>query len=73
MLDQTSPAVPGPAWAGFEAVGEAARAARAHRVASGEVMTYVAEGWVVREHPGGRIERLGLVAEFRDEDFPYPL
>ena len=72
MPDQTLPAVPSPAWASFEAVEEAARAARAHRVASGEVMTYVADGWVVRERPGGRIERLEPVAEFRDEDFPYP-
>jgi len=73
MPDQSLPATPGPAWASFEAVEDAARAARAHRVASGEVMTYVADGWVVREYPGSRIERLAPVAEFQDEDFPYPV
>ena len=72
MPDQRLPVAPGSAWASFEAVEEAARAARAYRVASSEVMTYVANGWVVREHPGGRIERLAPIAEFRDEDFPYP-
>jgi hypothetical protein len=35
-------------------------------------MTYVVDGWVVREYPGCRIERLAPLAEFRDEDFPYP-
>lgn len=72
MPDQSLPAIPGSAWASFEAVEEAARAARAYRVASSEVMTYVADGWVVREHPGGRIERLAPIGQFQDEDFPYP-
>ena len=72
MPDQSRPATSGPAWASFEAVEEAAQAARACRVASGEVMTYVVNGWVIREHPGGRIEPLAPITEFRDEDFPYP-
>ena len=72
MPDQNVPAAPRPAWASFETVEEAARVARAHRVASGEVMTYVVDEWVVREYPGGRVERLAPLAEFRDEDFPYP-
>ncbi|KAA5607852.1 hypothetical protein F1189_31810 [Rhodovastum atsumiense] len=72
MPDQNLPAAPRPAWASFEAVEEAAQAARAHRVASGEVMTYMADGWIVREYPDGHIERLAPIAEFRDEDFPYP-
>ena len=72
MPDQTMPVTVVPAWASFEAVEEAAQTARAERVARGEVMTYVVDGWVVREYPGRRIERLAPVAEFRDEDFPYP-
>ena len=72
MPDQSLPVTPGSARASFEAVEEAARAARACRVASSEVVTYVVNGWVVREHPGGRIERLAPIAEFRDVDFPYP-
>lgn len=61
-----------PAWASFEAIRQAGDAARAARVRSGEIMTYVQQGWVVREYPGGRIERLAPVERFRDEDFPYP-
>lgn len=61
-----------PAWASFEAVRVAGEKARAERVRGGEIMTYVQQGWVVREFPDGRIERLALVAQFRDEDFPYP-
>lgn len=42
-----------------------------HRRATGELMVYHLDGWVVREHPGGRIERLAPVGEFRAEDhFP---
>ena len=72
MPDQTMPVTVVPAWASFEAVEEVARTARAERLARGEFMTYVVDGWVVREYPGRRIERLAPVAEFRDEDFPYP-
>ena len=60
------------AWASFEAVEAAGRGGRDWRVARGEIMTYVVEGWVVREFPGGRIERLAPVGAFRGEDFPYP-
>ncbi len=62
----------GLAWASFEAVEAAGRAGRAWRVAQGEIMTFVVDGWVVREFPGGRIERLAPVERFRSEDFPYP-
>jgi hypothetical protein len=72
MPDHSLPMTPRPAWASFEAVEEAAHASRACRVATGEMMTYVVGNWVVREHPGGRIEQLALLADFRDEDFPYP-
>jgi len=44
----------------------------AHRRASGEILTYELDGWVVQEHPGGRIERLAPVGQFRAADFPYP-
>ncbi|MFT8420873.1 MAG: hypothetical protein ABF665_05065 [Gluconacetobacter sp.] len=60
------------AWASFEAIRQAGDAAREARVRSGEIMTYAQQGWVVREYPGGRIERLAPVERFRDEDFPYP-
>ena len=72
MTDHAIVDVEDPPWASFEAVEKAGRAARADRVARGEIMTYVIDGWVVREFPGGRIERLATVAEFRDKDFPYP-
>lgn len=72
MSGQTGLASLAPAWASFEAVEEAGRGGRAWRVAQGEIMTYVADGWVVREFPGERIERLAPVGEFRNEDFPYP-
>ena len=72
MPDQSQPVTARPAWASFEAIEEAAHAARACRVAAGEVMTYVVEQWVVREYPGGRLERLAPLADFRDEDFPFP-
>jgi hypothetical protein len=60
-------------WTSSQAVEAAARAARARRVSNGEIMTYVVDGWVVREYPGRRVERLAPLAEFRDEDFPYPV
>ncbi|WP_010518344.1 MULTISPECIES: hypothetical protein [Komagataeibacter] len=63
---------PGYEWASFEAIRIAGERAREVRAASGEIMTYVQNGWVVREYPGGRVERLALLEEFRDEDFPYP-
>ena len=56
-----------------EALERAAQNALAQRRASGEIMTYVLDdGWVVREHPGGRIEHLVPLGEFRAADFPYP-
>ncbi len=72
MPDHSLPISPRPAWASFDAVEEAAHAARACRIATGEVMTDVVEDWVVREHAGGRIERLAPLADFRDEDVFYP-
>jgi hypothetical protein len=72
MSASSSPATSAPAWASSQAVEAAAKAARARRLSSAEIMTYVREGWVIREYPGGRIERLAPLAEFRDEDFPYP-
>lgn len=55
-----------------EALERAAQKALAMRRASGEILTYNLDGWVVQEHPGGRIERLAPVDQFRAEDFPYP-
>lgn len=72
MPDQTMSVTVTPAWASFEAVEEAAQEARAERLSRGEVMTYVLDGWVMREYPGRLIERLAPLADFRDEDFPYP-
>jgi hypothetical protein len=63
---------PSPAWASFEAIRLAGDAARAARMKSGEIMIYMQEGWVVREYPDGRVERLAPVESFRDQDFPYP-
>ena len=55
-----------------EALEAASRKALARRRASAEISTYSLDGWVVQEHPGGRIERLARVGEFRAADFPYP-
>lgn len=55
-----------------EALERAAENALAQRQPSGEVMTYELDGWVVREHPGGHIERLCPAGQFRAEDFPHP-
>lgn len=55
-----------------EAIGRAAANSLAQRKASGEILTYELDGWMVREHPGGRIERLCPAGQFRAEDFPYP-
>lgn len=54
------------------AIDLAAKKALARRRASGEIMTYHLDGWVVREYPGQRIERLAPIDEYRNEDFPYP-
>ena len=55
-----------------EALDRAAQKALERRRASGEILTYHLDGWVVQEHPGGRIERLAPIEEFRAEDFPHP-
>jgi len=55
-----------------EALDRAAQNALAQRRASGEILTYELDGWVVQEHPGGRIERLAPIGQFRAKDFPYP-
>ncbi len=44
------------------------RAALADRRARGEIMTYVEDGWVFREHPGQRIERLCRLEDFEPDD-----
>lgn len=49
MSEQTLPTASRPAWASFEAVEQAGEAARAIRIAQGEIMTYVVAGWVIRE------------------------
>jgi hypothetical protein len=72
LSEQSEPVQPASEWASFEAIEQAGAASLAARIARGEIMTYVADGWVVREFPGGRIERLAPAAEFRAEDFPYP-
>lgn len=54
------------------ALQRAAEKALAKRRASGEILTYELEGWVVQEHPGGRIERLAPIDQFRNEGYPYP-
>ena len=43
------------------ALQRAAEKAVAKRRASGEIPTYELEGWLVQEHPGGRIERLAPI------------
>lgn len=55
-----------------EVLDRAAQKALERRRASGEILTYHLDGWVVQEHPGGRIERLAPIERFRAEDFPYP-
>ena len=55
-----------------KALAEASSKALARRRASGAVLLYDLNGWVVYEHPGGRIEQLAPVGEFRAADFPYP-
>ena len=48
----------------------AGRIGLAQRRARGEIMTYELDGWLVREYPGQRIERLAPVGNYRAEDFP---
>lgn len=72
MNEQTRVAGSAEMQAECEAVDRAAQKALERRRASGEIMSYVLDGWMVREHPGGRIERLALIEQFRAEDFPYP-
>jgi hypothetical protein len=48
------------------------RRALAERRASGEIMTYVRDGWVYREFPGIRVERLCLLEDFKAADYPIP-
>ena len=55
-----------------DALEAASRKALEQRRASGEILTYHLDGWVVREHPGQRIERLAPIGEYRNQDFPYP-
>jgi len=54
------------------ALQRAAEKALAKRRASSEILIYELEGWVVQENPGGRVERLALIDQFRNEDRPYP-
>ena len=53
-----------------ETVAKAAEEALQLRRARGEIMTYELDGWIVREYPGQRVERLAPVGQFRAEDFP---
>lgn len=53
-----------------ERTEQAAARALGRQRESGEVMTYHQDGWVVREWPGSRVERLCRAEEFRAEDFP---
>lgn len=50
----------------------AASNALAQRRASGEILRYKLDGWMVQEHPGGQVERLAPFNQFRAADFPYP-
>lgn len=52
------------------ALEAAAQKSLQQRRASGQVLVYRLDGWMVREHPGGRIERLAPFDQFRPEDFP---
>jgi len=54
------------------AIEQAALKALARRRTSGQILTYELDGWVVQEYPGGRIERLATVDQFKAADFPYP-
>ena len=54
------------------ALESAAQKALALRRTGGEILTYELDGWIVREYPGHRIERLAPVGKYRNEHFPYP-
>ena len=51
-------------------IERAAKIALQHRRDTGEIMTYLQDGWVVREYPGQRVVRLAPVGTFKAEDFP---
>lgn len=70
--DQTSPAGSsiGQDYISWPNIERAAKIALEKRREAGEIMTYHLDGWVVREHPGQRIERLAPIDKFRYEDFP---
>jgi hypothetical protein len=55
-----------------EGIEERAAASLAQRRANGEVMTYVLDGWMVREWQNQRIERLCPADRFKAEDYPQP-
>ncbi len=69
-MDHDTPAVKMTIQEYFKDLEWAAQIALARRREAGEIMTYFADGWVLREHSGGRIERLAPIAMFRAEDFP---
>ena len=72
MHEHTHAAGSAPMQAEREALDRAAQKTLEQRRASGETLTHHFDGWVVQEHPGGRIERPASVERFRAEDFPYP-
>jgi len=55
-----------------EDLTQRSRKALAERRASGEIMTYVRDGWVFREFPGIRVERLCRLEDFKAADYPTP-
>jgi hypothetical protein len=55
-----------------QGIEERAAASLAQRRANCEVMTYVVDGWMVREWPNQRIERLCPADRFKAEDYPLP-
>jgi hypothetical protein len=55
-----------------EGIEERAAAALAERRANGEVMTYILDGWMIREWPNQRIDRLCPADRFIAEDYPQP-
>jgi len=55
-----------------EDLAQRSRAALADRRARGETMIFVENGWVFREHPGQRIERLCRLEDFKAADYPEP-
>ena len=55
----------------MEALDRAAEKSLVQRRAGGGTMIYASDGWMVVEHPGGRIERLCPANEFRVTDYPH--